>query len=124
MSDDNIDSNELAQDRTNWAEDRTLLANERTFAGWMRTGMAAVALALGLRALFGEFQPYWIPKLSASLLIVVAILIFYFAWGSTKRTLDRLDDHTANGQTTRRIALIAGLMALSAATTGIILWFL
>ena len=118
------EKNNLAQERTDWAEDRTILANERTFAGWMRTGMAAVALALGLRALFGEFQPEWVPKLAASLLILVALFIFFAAWRSTCRTLDRLTDHAAHGQTSHRIGAIAGLMALSAAVTGVILWFL
>lgn len=124
MAKDDIDSDELAQNRTNWAEDRTLLANERTFAGWMRTGMAAVALALGLRAVFKPFEPTWVPKVGATLLIICAVTIFYFAWQSTKRTLDRLDDHTANGQTSARIAIIAALLGVSAATTGVILWFL
>ncbi|MEY8838652.1 DUF202 domain-containing protein, partial [Cribrihabitans sp. XS_ASV171] len=43
------DKTDMAESRTDWAEDRTLLANERTYAGWLRTGMAAVALALGTR---------------------------------------------------------------------------
>lgn len=42
--------NEMAKDRTDWAEDRTALANERTFAGWMRSVMAAVAIAMGPKA--------------------------------------------------------------------------
>ena len=48
-------SNDLAENRTDWAEDRTILANERTFAGWMRTGMASLAVAIGLKAVFGGF---------------------------------------------------------------------
>ncbi|MDF1729557.1 MAG: DUF202 domain-containing protein, partial [Sulfitobacter sp.] len=50
MNDEN--KNELAEDRTDWAEDRTILANERTFAGWMRTGMASLAVAIGLKAVY------------------------------------------------------------------------
>ncbi len=118
------DRTEWAESRTDWAEDRTLLANERTFAGWMRTGMAAVALALGLRAVFRPFEPTWVPKLAASLLILCAIFIFYAAWESTKRTLARLDDHSANGQTTLRVATIALMLGVSSAATGVILWFL
>ena len=104
------DKTGLAEDRTDLAEDRTVLANERTFAGWMRTGMAAVALALGLRALFGKFEPSWVPKLAATALILVAVFIFWAAWRSAKRTLGRLDDHVANGQTTRRIASISAAL--------------
>lgn len=119
-----IDTDELAKDRTDWAEDRTLLANERTFAGWMRTGMACVALALGLRAVFKPFEPTWLPKLAASLLILSAILIFWAAWQSAHKTVQRLDDHVANGQTTTWISVIAGLMAIAALFTGIILLYL
>ena len=43
------DRTEYAQDRTEFAEDRTLMANERTFAGWMRTGLAAVGVRAGLQ---------------------------------------------------------------------------
>jgi putative membrane protein len=112
------------ESRTDLAEDRTVLANERTFAGWMRTGMAAVALALGLRALFGPFEPAWVPKLAATALIAVALFIFWAAWRSTRRTLDRLEDHVASGQTKRRLASISGALALAAVTTGVVLWFL
>ena len=115
---------ELAEERTDWSEDRTLLANERTFASWMRTGMACVALALGLRAVFRPFEPTWVPKLAASLLIVVALFVFWAAWKSAQSTLKRLDDHVADGQSTRRIGVIAALLATSAALSGIILLFL
>ena len=79
-------SNEMARERTDWAEDRTILANERTYAGWMRTGMASVALALGLRALFGPFEPTWLPKLVASIFIGTGIMIFYLAWRNCSGT--------------------------------------
>ena len=67
------------------------VANERTFAGWMRTGMAAVALALGLRALFGSFEPTWIPKTVASMFILAGIWVFWTAWHNARRTVKRLD---------------------------------
>lgn len=49
-------SNDMAQTRTEWAEDRTLLANERKFAGWMRTGMACIGIALGMKAVFKDTE--------------------------------------------------------------------
>ncbi|HEY9553776.1 DUF202 domain-containing protein [Allosphingosinicella sp.] len=39
------------------AEDRTVLANERTFAGWVRTGLATIAIGLGFSALFRQMEP-------------------------------------------------------------------
>lgn len=51
-------SQNLAEERTDWAEDRTILANERTYSGWLRTGFAAIAVGLGFQAVFGEAEPF------------------------------------------------------------------
>lgn len=118
------DKKDLAQDRTEWAEDRTILANERSFAGWMRTGMASVALALGLRALFRPFDPAWMPKLVAEVFIVIAILIFWAARQNAAKTQARMSEHETESQSVRRMTLLASLLTLGAALTGVILWFL
>ena len=112
-------SNDLAEERTDWAEDRTILANERTFAGWMRTGMAAVALAVGLRAVFGSFEPTWLAKSVATVFIVLAVFIFWAA-----QTLSRLNDNQAHAQPLRRMQVIAVILAIGALATGGILWAL
>lgn len=118
------DKNQLAEDRTDWAEDRTILANERTFAGWMRTGMASVALALGLRALFRPFEPDWVPKLVAEVFIVTAILIFWAARQNACKTQERMSEHQTESQSSRRMTVLAAFLTVGAAATGIILWFL
>lgn len=66
MADEDKAPLDLASTRTDLAEDRTVLANERTFAGWMRTGLAAVGIGLGFNALFGKMEPEWLPKLIAT----------------------------------------------------------
>ena len=88
-------SNELAKDRTDWAEDRTLMANERTFAGWMRTGLAAVGIGLGFNALFGKLEPAWIPRAIASVFIAIGILIFWVAQRNGCKVQSRLQAHQA-----------------------------
>ncbi len=113
-----------AEDRTDWAEDRTALANERTFAGWMRTGMAALALALGLKALFHPFEPTWLPKLVATVFVAVALLIFWTARQRACRTLVRLHTHDAADRGTRNVTLIAGSLSAGALAAGVILWLL
>ena len=118
------DSTELAKDRTDWAEDRTLLANERTFAGWMRTGMAAVALALGLKAVFGEFEPTWAAKVVASIFIVVAVLIFLAAAQQSHKAQVRIHEHDTEAQPARRMLIAAGILTVGALATGGILWAL
>lgn len=118
------EKNDLAQDRTDWAEDRTILANERTFAGWMRTGMASVGVALGLRAVFGPYEPTWVPKLVSNIFIAVALLIFWAAWRNVCRTTDRMREHQTESQSTHMVSLITAVLSLGAAATGAILWWL
>ncbi|HWH18737.1 MAG TPA: DUF202 domain-containing protein [Allosphingosinicella sp.] len=65
----------LAEERTDLAQDRTLLANERTYAGWLRTGMASIAIALGFQALFEEMNPTWAPKAIATSFLLIGIFI-------------------------------------------------
>ena len=45
-------SNEMAKDRSDWARDRTIPVNERTLASRMHIGMALLAIAAGLKAVF------------------------------------------------------------------------
>lgn len=117
-------STEMAKDRTDWAEDRTILANERTFAGWMRTGMACVAIALGLKAVFGEFEPTWAAKATSSIFIAVACYIFYAARQQACATLTRMDKHVATPKSNASMTVTALTLASGAVLTGVILWYL
>ncbi len=118
------DRTDLAEDRTDWAEDRTLLAAERTFAGWLRTGFAALGVALGLHALFGDLVPYWLPRAVAVAFVVTAILIFWSAWLGATRAARRMSAHSADSQPVWRITVIAVVLSLAAAATGVMLWLL
>ncbi|WP_044007102.1 YidH family protein [Jannaschia sp. CCS1] len=118
------DKNEMAKDRTDWAEDRTILANERTFAGWMRTGMAAVAIALGLKAVFGEFEPTWAAKATSSVFIVLACYIFYAARQQACATQQRMEQHDATAKSTGSMTATAIILAIGSILTGAILWLL
>jgi putative membrane protein len=118
------DKEELAEARTDWAEDRTVLANERTFAGWMRTGMTAVAIALGLQALFRAFEPTWVPKAVATGFVLVAIFVFLSAGREARATLRRMRSHDARPRSSRSMTLISVALSLASAATGTILWVL
>lgn len=113
-----------AERRTDWAEDRTLLANERTFAGWMRTGMAALAVAIGLKAVFGEFQPTWIAKAVATIFILSALLIFGASAHEARKAQARISSHDAEAQSTSRMLILALLLSFGGLATGAILWLL
>ncbi len=115
---------DLAEDRTDWAEDRTTLANERTFAGWMRTGMASLAVAVGLKAIFGDFEPTWMAKAVASIFIVIAVLIFAAAATQSREAQKRIDNHSSEPQSHGRMATLAILLSIGALGTGALLWWL
>ncbi|SFS05085.1 YidH family protein [Yoonia litorea] len=118
------DKNDKAAQRTDWAEDRTILANERTFASWMRTGMACIGVALGLRAVFSATDYPLIAKGVAELFILTALLIFVSAVRRSYVAQKRIDDHDASAQSHKNMVVTAALMALGAIATGAILWLL
>jgi len=70
---------DFADRRTTLAADRTLLAAERTYAAWVRTGLAALASGVGARALFKDIVPELLAKLTATALVIFAVMCFAFA---------------------------------------------
>ncbi|SDY48665.1 YidH family protein [Citreimonas salinaria] len=115
---------ELAKDRTDWAEDRTVLANERTFASWIRSGLAAVAVALGLHALFRDFEPTWVPKMLANIFILTAIAIFVAAWRGAMRMQKRMKSHDTGGPPRTGLSAITAVLIAVSLATGVVLWLL
>jgi len=94
LPDDSTDSSRNpARYRNDLAEDRTVLANERTFASWMRTGFAAIGIGLAFNALFTRIRPEWVPKLIATVFLLIAILIFIAAEQRACIVLHRLHTH-------------------------------
>jgi putative membrane protein len=118
------DKTALAEDRTNLAEDRTILANERTFAGWMRTGFAAVGVGLGFQALFNRMEPAWIPKAIATAFLLIAIFVF---WGAERRArliLSRLESHAVEKVRGRNLRLLSWFIILAIAALIAAMWLL
>ena len=113
-----------AQKRTEWAEDRTIMANERTFSSWMGTGLGAIGVSIGLKAVFGAFEPTWAAKLVASIFLAVAIAIFWSARHQACKTFSRLRERDIEATPTRNYTLLASNMTFAAISTGIILWSL
>ncbi len=113
-----------AEDRTDWAEDRTLLANERTYAGWLRTGAACVAVALGLKAVFEETDPVWLAKAVSTVFLVAAVGIFVSAAQQSYKAQSRIHEHATEATPPRRMMVLAGVLVLGTVATGVILWTL
>ena len=116
---------------TKWAEDRTIFANERTFSSWMGTGIACVGVAIGLKAVFGDFDPNWVAKSVASMFLGIAIMIYWMAQRQACKAHARLNDHDAEALPSRdfktlAIAMTVATLGTGVATlgTGIVLWLL
>lgn len=104
---DGTDKTELAQDRTDLAEDRTVLANERTFAGWMRTGFAAVGIGLGFNILFEAMQPAWVPKAIATAFLLIGAYVIVVAERRACRVIARMDSHKVSEMKPANVRVIA-----------------
>ncbi len=122
--DDRDAKTQWAEDRTDFAEDRTILANERTFAGWLRTGAAGIAVAIGLRAVFDDAETAWLAKGVATIFLAAALVIFWSARRNAVKAQERLHAHQAEIQTTRVFTLLAVLFSIGAVAVGVILWSL
>lgn len=108
----------MAEQRTDLAEDRTLLANERTFASWLRTGLGAVAVALGLSALFRSLDPTWIAKALTTLFILIGMFVFWAAERRATKVQHSMTAHEVEPFERRKLKVIA--YALMLACAGII----
>jgi putative membrane protein len=113
-----------SESRTKWAEDRTILANERTFSSWMGTGLACVGVAIGLKAVFGDFDPTWVAKSVASMFLGIAIMIYWMAQRQACKTHARLYDHDAESLPSKDFKTLAIAMTVATLGTGIVLWLL
>lgn len=118
------DREELAESRTDLAEDRTILAHERSFAGWVRTGLAAVGIGLGFNALFEALNPSWAPKAIATVFLLIAIFIFVSAERRACRVTQRLQPHAIQALKPVRIKLLTGALVLATAALIIAIWTL
>ncbi len=118
------DKTDLAEDRTDWAEDRTALANERTFAGWLRTGMASLGIAIAIEAIFNETQPTWLAKSAASLFVGAGICVFVAAYVKSCRTAERLTAHASHPMAQQSLLLITFALISGAIGVGALLWMI
>ena len=129
MAQDNPDdsrdkSTQWAEFRTDLAEDRNIMAMERTFAGWMRTAFAAIGIGLGFRALFGEWDPSWLPKLIATVFILGGGWLAITAERRACRTLERLDTHEFEAISTPNFKVMAYAIATGSVVLSVGLWVL
>jgi len=112
------------EETTRLAEDRTILANERTFSSRMGLALGNLALAVGLQAVFGETEPTWIAKLTASVFIGIAIFVAITGYQNSKKMLQRLNTYRSEPASTRGMLVVSTFIGLGAFAIGIILWMI
>ena len=118
------DKTQLAEDRTDYAEDRTVLANERTYAGWMRTGFAAIGIGLGFHALFSKMEPAWVPKAIATSFLLIGIVIFIGSERRARSVLQRLEVHEVETVQIRNLRLVMAAIVLATLALIAAMWLL
>lgn len=110
--------------RNDLAEDRTILANERTFAGWLRTGLAAVGIGVAFHVLFGEIDPPWIPRAIATIFLLLAILVVLLAERRAAAVTCRLEAHVVETARPMNLRLIAWAVVGATAALIAAIWVL
>ena len=124
MAEPDPSSNDLAEQRTNWAEDRTVQATERTYAGWLRTAFAAIGIGLAFRALFGELQPPYLAKSIATIFIIIGGFVSWSAQRNACRTLSRLNAHDIDAPRALHMRWLSYIVSAGAVILAVALWML
>lgn len=115
-------ANSESENRTELAEDRTILANERTFAGWLRTGFAAVGIGLAFHVLFGEIEPAWVPRAIATVFLCLGMLVVILAERRAAAVMRRLNAHVVETACKMNIRVISWSMVAATAALIAALW--
>ena len=61
------------------AADRTILAREQVYGSWVRTGLTALAAAVGARTLYATVVPAWLAVATGALLALFSAFCFLAA---------------------------------------------
>jgi putative membrane protein len=106
------------------AEDQTLMSSERTYAGWLRTALTAVAVALGFTALFRTSDAGWVAKAIASCFLLLAVAVLIAADRRAAAVQKRLSHHFIDGASRRVLRLITWGSVLTILALAGVVWFL
>ena len=113
-----------SEEHLHLAEDQTLMSSERTYAGWLRTALTAVAVALGFTALFRDADAAWVAKAIATLFLLLAIGVLVAADRRAAEVQRRLNAHFITGASRSTIRLITWASAFATLALMGTIWFL
>lgn len=98
--------------RTNWAHERTSLAKERTFSAWLRSGLSAVGVGLGLVKLLPSVEPHWMMQLIGILFIGAGAVIFVMGYATYHNVMKKLEEEGFKGSPPIFMGVLTSMMLL------------
>ena len=101
-----------SDNRTNWAHERTRLAKERTFSSWLRSGLSAVGVGLGLVKLLPSVEPRWMMQLIGILFIGAGAIIFAMGYATYHNVMKKLEEEGFQGIPSIFMGVLTSLMLL------------
>lgn len=104
-----------------WAEERTLLGVARTIGNWIRTGLGAVGVALGMHVIFRDPETLTLGRLTATLFLAIAAALFIGGNLQARRMQKRLAQERKL-PLENNYAPLTVLLVLATFATGVLLW--
>ena len=101
-----------------------MLASERTIAGWTRTSLGCIALGIGFHALFNRMEPDWVPRLIATLFLLLAAIIIWLAARRAAAVARRLNPHVIVTARKVNLEFITAAVSFGAAGLAAAIWLL
>jgi len=86
--------------------------------------MTSLAVALGFQALFRSTEPTWLAQLGASVFVCVGMVVFWAAFASAHKVLNRLDSHDGSPTSRRRLLFVTVAATIGSLTLLLALWLL
>jgi putative membrane protein len=106
--------NDYPDNRTNWAHERTRLAKERTFSAWLRSGLSAVGVGLGLVKLLPSVEPRWMMQTIGGLFIAAGGVIFVMGYQTYSTVIKKLEKDGFEGIPSFFMGVLTAIMLLGA----------
>ena len=104
-----------------WAEEQTLLAVARTVGNWIRTGLGAIGVALGMHVIFRDPENLMLGRLTASLFLVIAAALFIGGNLQARRLQQKLSQERKL-PLRNHYAPLTIVLVLATIATGVLLW--
>ena len=115
---------EKRKERTALASDRTMLASERTLGAWWRTVIAALAAAIAVAEIHDDVRPLWIIRATASLPILLALLILFVAARRYTATARRIESEFVERVPRAELWIGTALLFLLCVAAALVVWVL